>query len=241
MPGRFNLEDYVDVQQRENRFWTEYPDGRIDTALMSLPDEFERVVFKASVYKHRDHAVPSATGWAAETAGTGGANQTSWHENCETSAIGRALANMGYATSGKDRPSRQEMEKANRGAPAHDRHSHIVSKPGPQPIYQALDINRETGEIKDEPDPTKQLIDKKGVVYLWTLAGKKGIEDDPDGNDELHTYLIRNYGKTSTKLLTIIEARNTLEWLKSLPDKPMAQQGMTGMPAEPAQVREYVN
>ena len=109
---RFNPEDYVDVQTRIVKFWQEFPDGRIETELWSQPDEFERVVFKASVYKHRDDAVPSATGWAAEVAGTGGANQTSWHENAETSSCGRALANMGYATTGKDRPSRQEMEKA---------------------------------------------------------------------------------------------------------------------------------
>lgn len=113
---RFNPEDYIDVQTRINRFWQEYPDGRIDTLLMSDPDHFDQVVFRASVYKHRDDQCPSVTGWAAEKAGGGGANQTSWHENGETSAIGRALANMGYATSQKDRPSREEMGKTDRQA-----------------------------------------------------------------------------------------------------------------------------
>lgn len=80
---RFDPNSYIDCQERINRFWGEYPEGRIQTELMSLPDEFERVVFRASVYKALTDSVPAATGWAAEVAGGGGANQTSWHENCE--------------------------------------------------------------------------------------------------------------------------------------------------------------
>ncbi len=110
--ARFDLESYVDVQERIARFWSEYPKGAILTQLVSEPSDFERVVFFAGVYKQQDQEGPDATGYAAETKGSGGANQTSWHENAETSAIGRALANLGYATSGKDRPSRQEMSKA---------------------------------------------------------------------------------------------------------------------------------
>jgi hypothetical protein len=115
---RFNLEDYVDVAERIRRFWELHPEGRIVTDLMSLPDEFERVVFKATVF--RDSAPgrsPDATGWAAEVAGGQGANLTSWHENCETSAIGRALANLGFVTSTEQRASKQEMAKVQRLSP----------------------------------------------------------------------------------------------------------------------------
>lgn len=116
--ARFNLATYVDVQQRINRFWSEYPDGRIVTLLLSDPAQFDRVVVRAEVYKHRDHPHPDAADLAAEERGQNvkdGANLTSWHENAATSAIGRALANMGYAKSREDRPSRQEMAKAERG------------------------------------------------------------------------------------------------------------------------------
>lgn len=111
MPN-FNLADYVDVQTRITRFWEEYPDGAIRTALASDPGDFTTCRYRAEVYKHRDNPHPDATGYAFEIAGSGMANKTSHEENCETSALGRALANMGYATSGKDRPSRQEMSKA---------------------------------------------------------------------------------------------------------------------------------
>lgn len=114
---RFDLNDYVDVADRITRFWAEFPDGAIRTEMASPASAFTEVVFRAEVFKRRDHAQPDAVGYAAEKPGSG-ANQTSWHENCETSAIGRALANMGYATSQKDRPSRQEMQKVNRAQEA---------------------------------------------------------------------------------------------------------------------------
>ena len=110
---RFDPNDYVDVQERITQFWSEYPDGAIRTELASPASSFTEVVFRAEIYKHRDHANPDSVGYAAEKPGNG-ANQTSWHENCETSAIGRALANMGAAKSRKDRPSKQEMQKVER-------------------------------------------------------------------------------------------------------------------------------
>lgn len=117
MSPRFDVSTYVDVQSRITRFWSEYPDGRIVVEVLSDPNQFDRLVVRADVYKHRDHSFPDASDIAAEERGADsrdGANFTSWHENCSTSAIGRALATMGYATTGGERPSRQEMEKVER-------------------------------------------------------------------------------------------------------------------------------
>jgi hypothetical protein len=56
-----------------------------------------------------------ATGYAEEVRGSGNVNRTSHVENCETSAIGRALANCGMAGSDMTkRPSREEMAKVQR-------------------------------------------------------------------------------------------------------------------------------
>lgn len=113
MPN-FNLDTYITVQERINRFWEENPKGRIVTALCSDPDNFEVCRYRAEVYEDRDDARPITTGYAFEIAGRGMANQTSHEENCETSAIGRALANLGFATSHASRPSREEMAKVQR-------------------------------------------------------------------------------------------------------------------------------
>lgn len=113
MPA-FNKDDYIDVQERINRFWQEHPDGAIRTRFEGDIRDFKQARYFAAIFKDRNNTEPDATGWAFEIAGSGGANNTSHEENCETSAIGRAFANMGYAVSRKDRPSRQEMEKVER-------------------------------------------------------------------------------------------------------------------------------
>jgi hypothetical protein len=110
----FNLEDYETVEERLVKFWKDHPDGRIDTLLVD--STLQRFIVKASVYRTEVDAQPWTTGYAEETVSTRGVNSTSALENCETSAIGRALANAGYVTKGK-RPSREEMAKVNNGQP----------------------------------------------------------------------------------------------------------------------------
>ena len=127
----FNLDSYETVADRLERFWTDNPAGRILTDLVYQDDR--RFVVKCFVWRGPntkpmlipegatyidipvDRAAPDATGYAEELVGATPVNKTSALENCETSAIGRALANLGYAPKGQ-RPSREEMVKvASRG------------------------------------------------------------------------------------------------------------------------------
>jgi len=105
--GFFNLEDYETVEERLVKFWADNKDGRIITTLLDLSGT--RFIVRAEIYRGLDTPV-WATGLAEETVQGRGVNATSALENCETSAIGRALANAGYATKGK-RASREEMSK----------------------------------------------------------------------------------------------------------------------------------
>jgi hypothetical protein len=110
----FNLEDYETVEERLAKFWKEHPDGRIYTEI--IEHTLQRFIVKASVYRTEVDAHPWTTGFAEETVSTRGVNSTSALENCETSAIGRALANANYAAKGK-RASREEMAKVNQAQP----------------------------------------------------------------------------------------------------------------------------
>ena len=104
----FNLADYEPVEVRLEKFIKDYPAFRISTELEVV--EATRYIVKAYLFKDASDGVAWATGYAEETVTSRGVNQTSALENCETSAIGRALANAGYAPKGK-RPSREEMSK----------------------------------------------------------------------------------------------------------------------------------
>ena len=113
--GFFNLEDYETVEERLIKYWKDNPNGRILTRLLEFSPS--RFIVEASVFRTMDDLHPWATGLAEETVQGRGVNATSALENCETSAIGRALANAGYATKGK-RASREEMGKVNAKATA---------------------------------------------------------------------------------------------------------------------------
>lgn len=110
----FNLEDYETVEDRLTKFWKEHPDGRISTTLVE--HTLQRFIVQAAIYRTEVDAQAWTTGYAEETVSTRGVNSTSALENCETSAIGRALANAGYVTKGK-RPSREEMSKVKTAEP----------------------------------------------------------------------------------------------------------------------------
>ena len=118
----FNLADYEPVEVRLEKFIKDYPAFRISTELEVV--EAARYIVKAYLFKNAEDSVAWATGYAEETVTSRGVNQTSALENCETSAIGRALANAGYAPKGK-RPSREEMSKV------------VASKPV-KPVVQDL-------------------------------------------------------------------------------------------------------
>ena len=101
----FNPEDYEPVDKRIKRFYADHEDGRILTELLTCPDNLDSPVMRAEIWIGD---TLKASGVAFEKPGDG-ANRTSHLENCETSAIGRGLANAGY--SGDKRASREEMQK----------------------------------------------------------------------------------------------------------------------------------
>lgn len=106
----FDLSDYEPVASRLDRFLKAHPDARVITDLVHYLSDI--AVFKAELWLDGEII---ATGWAEEIRGQGNVNKTSHLENCETGAVGRALANAGL--SGSDftkRPSREEMGKVQR-------------------------------------------------------------------------------------------------------------------------------
>lgn len=102
---------YHTVAERVNIFRKHFTDWSIDTAILNndLEEAMQSVVvMKAVIRTPTGRTV--ASGLASEVVGSSSVNKTSALENCETSAIGRALAFFGFA--GTEIASANEVEIA---------------------------------------------------------------------------------------------------------------------------------
>lgn len=84
--------DYAEVNQRIKAFRMIYPQGIIKTEMLKCEDGI--CVFKAEIYDEKGTLL--ATGTAYERENSTFINKTSYIENCETSAVGRALGMCGF-------------------------------------------------------------------------------------------------------------------------------------------------
>jgi hypothetical protein len=138
----FNPADYAEVAERLPLFWKDCPRGRIITEI--VVDDGTRIVIRAELYADITDTVPTTTGYAEEIRGSSMVNKTSALENCETSAIGRALANYQYQGS-KKRASLEEMVKVYRQGQE------------PQTTTNAAPARTQTLGSSSEPPTAKQL------------------------------------------------------------------------------------
>jgi hypothetical protein len=83
--------EYVQVNERILYFRSEYPDWSIQTEIVNIDED--QVLVKAYVYD--EDMELRFTGHAHEEKQSSYINKTSYVENCETSAVGRALGMMG--------------------------------------------------------------------------------------------------------------------------------------------------
>lgn len=85
--------DYFPVNERIKYFRSEakYEDWAMLSEIVSMDDT--SVCIKATIYN--PDGLPKATGIAQEFRSSSNINKTSFVENCETSAFGRALGNLG--------------------------------------------------------------------------------------------------------------------------------------------------
>jgi hypothetical protein len=130
------LADYITVNERIMEFYEKYPNGRIITEIVQLQDSI--VVMKASVFRSLDEKEPSAVGHAYEKEGSSFINKTSFIENCETSATGRAIANLGISIR-KSVASKDEVENARL-------QQEVLQKEKDEPAPNMIKIKYQTGK-----------------------------------------------------------------------------------------------
>jgi hypothetical protein len=161
----FNPDDYALVADRIALFYERFPTGRIVPHLHSVTRH--AVIFEARVYRDTSETEPAAVGWARELEGDGDINEVACLENTETSAIGRALANLGFAAS-KRRPSYEEMMKADRV-----RRRLAVSSPAASSGRASLGTRRSDSPTRD--DLQARADTALDIVRLVRTAERLGL------------------------------------------------------------------
>ena len=108
--AKFNLEDYVTVEERVQAFRKKYPNGRLTADLVATNDDLTNVIVKTEVYDDKGNLLGSDL--AQEEKGKNGfANEYSWVENATTSSFGRSLFNAGFAKKNEKKATKEEMQK----------------------------------------------------------------------------------------------------------------------------------
>ncbi len=82
---------YAEVNQRIKAFRMLFPEGTIQTEIISIDEK--RCIIKATALSEDGKVL--STGHAYENEGSSFINKTSFIENCETSAVGRCLGMLG--------------------------------------------------------------------------------------------------------------------------------------------------
>ena len=162
------LEGYETVDERIHKFWEMYANGSITTDLFSETRSDNRLewICKASIKTDRHEGVV-VTGWATEYEGANKFAPTNAPELAETSAIGRALANLGLSKAGK-RASQEEVASA--------RSKETTSKPMPQddPWAEGMALLGDALAAQPVEPDTKYACSHGAMVYKTGVSKKTG-------------------------------------------------------------------
>ena len=167
----FNLDDYEPVAARHARWLAQNPNGRTITHMVSEAGA-DICVIRAELWLEN---VCIATGYAEEVRGAGNVNRTSHVENCETSAVGRALANAGMAGSDVNkRPSREEMSKAKGKGflPSSPVKTVHLPPSHPESIASANGVTVKGNQFGPLPDWLALEAFQAGVTVVWDNRDK---------------------------------------------------------------------
>jgi hypothetical protein len=215
--SKFNLDNYETVKERKARFRESHADGRITAKIINSESVTDFALFEARIYKDasdQERDLPLGVGYAMElrdkeksVSNYGkeyeSVNYTSWTENAEESAVGRALDNAGYASN--KAPSREEMAKV-------DRMSSTIAKVPqnePQKPTEASPNKVQEGiaKLRTEVPSSARLATEAQVKAVWAISKNKGMTEET-----VHEM----YGVQSLKELTFEQVSQFIQEYGSL-------------------------
>lgn len=166
---------YTEVNQRIKAFRMLYPQGFIKTELLSNESNVAVIKATAGFYENEKEII-LGTGLAYEKEGSTFVNETSYIENCETSAVGRALAMCGI---GSDKSVASVEE-----------------------VINSINNQNKKEAVKKEKDYKKELIEfcKEKNIDLKEIAKEFKLNSKTNNDEFKKVYEILVENKTDEEL-----------------------------------------
>jgi len=207
--GRFDLSKYQTVKERKDLFYKDHAGVYLPILITDPVNIGEEAAYIVPVWKDANGAIagadrlagtvekcgnidlrlailimaPDSIGTAYENKGMTGASKTSWTENAEESAIGRALDNLGYHGNGKC--SREEILKVQE---VEELAGERGVAPQPEPTVEKSPFDE--GEISvyegvnlPQPEPTVE----KSPFDEGEISVYEGVNLPPKGSKGINT------------------------------------------------------
>lgn len=217
--------EYAEVNQRIKAFRMVYPQGTIQTQMIS--NENGVCIFRASIY---DGELLLATGTAYEKENSTFINKTSYIENCETSAIGRALGMAGFGIDTSVRSAEEVQNAMNNQDTISLEDANLM----------IVDFGKHKGEslktiLETEPSYMNWLMDsnqvnaniKKAVKLILDNKDKKNKQEMDNIKD--HRKALIEYCKTNGKDMTDVAVMYKLNEKSTDEDFRLALEQMKGI------------
>lgn len=217
--------EYAEVNQRIKAFRMVYPTGNIETKIVSLQNGI--CIIQANVYDERGKHL--GTGTAYEKENSTFINKTSYIENCETSAIGRALGMAGFgidvsiasAEEVENAINNQEnikvtKEDAEKYKIAFGKYKGKMLKDVPKNYLEWLGNSTNDEYLKKCIETLlnkKMLTDEENDERCWLLASIQTLEMEMNYN---HESALKHYNAESDKSMTIEQLKDYEAILKGL-------------------------
>lgn len=194
--------EYAEVNQRILAFWSLFPDGRIITKKAS--DDGQRCEFVCFVYRDEADKEPTTTGHAYEVR-QGNVNSTSYIENCETSAIGRALGLLGIGATTSIASADEVLnaiaqQEANQSQP----------KPQQQPNRTQQPRQQQPPATGQQKQPTRKDAFAR-VAQLKMQAMENGVKEDG-----INSWYEAKFGNIALNRLSNEQLKELIEYLETM-------------------------